>query len=471
MNKFKPINTEQLYLLPPSIEDFIPPHHLARMIDEVVDTFDVSEIEVHYSHLGQKSYHPHLLLKLLFYGYAIGIRSGRKIAGACESDTAFMYLANMYRPDFRTLNDFRKNNIDFVQKAFVHIVKLCKQVGMAKAGMLIIDGTKLKANASGDKTKTKESLEQWNERIENDIQNILQQADQTDKEEDKLYGDNRGDELPTELTDKQKLRAKIQQALQQMKEEDKRINLTDNEAKFIRSKNGIDINYNCQTAISEDGIILNAYTCNDASDRTQTITIIKQTEQLLEEQYEEILADSGYASYDNLEKLEHLRKIVYMPDQQMLIEQKQAALNPYHKNNFLYNELHNHYRCPQNKILTYQNHSYRLKEKQQSGIYKSKECKNCEVQPQCVTKGIYRTIQKEDREHLRQQVRDRLQTKEGKQRYLKRMRIESVFGHLKNNLKYINLQLRGIKKTTAEWQLMCIGYNLTKLYKRKLQLI
>lgn len=470
MNKFKPINTEQLYLLPPSIEDFVPPQHLARLINEVVEGIDVSEITAHYSYLGQKSYHPHLLLKLLFYGYATGIRSGRKIAGACESDTAFMYLANMYRPDFRTLNDFRKNNTAFIQKSFVHIVKLCKQVGMAKAGMLIIDGTKLKANASGEQTKSKENLQQWNDRIEKDIAHLLTQAEQTDQQEDELYGDNRGDELPAELTDKQKLRAKIQEALKQMKEEDKRINLTDKEAKLIRSKKGIDVNYNCQAAISEDGIIMNAYSCNDASDRTQTITIIKQTEQLLEEQYEEILADSGYASYDNFEKLERMQKTVYMPDQQMLVENKQAQQYPYHKSNFIYNAQYNHYTCPQNKLLTYQNHSYKLKDKQRAGIYKSKECNSCKVQSECVTRGIYRTIQKEDREHLRQKVRDRLQTKEGKQYYLKRMRIESIFGHLKSNLKYINLNLRGIQKTTAEWQLMCIGYNLNKLLKRKLQL-
>jgi transposase len=155
MQKFKPVNNDQLFLLPPSIEDFIPPGHLSRIISEVVETIDVKEIEAKYSHLGQKSYHPHLLLKLLFYGYSIGIRSGRKIASACESDTAFMYLSSMYKPDFRTINDFRKDNIDFVHNAFMHIIQLCKELGMCKAGMLIIDSTKLKANASADRSKNK----------------------------------------------------------------------------------------------------------------------------------------------------------------------------------------------------------------------------------------------------------------------------------------------------------------------------
>src|SRR5689334_13595194 len=114
MQKFKAINNEQLFLLPPSIEAFIPCNHLARVVNEVVETINVAEIEAKYSYLGQKSYHPHLLLKILFCGYSIGIRSGRKIAAACESDTAFMYLSSMYKPDFRTIHDFRKDHIDVI---------------------------------------------------------------------------------------------------------------------------------------------------------------------------------------------------------------------------------------------------------------------------------------------------------------------------------------------------------------------
>ena len=117
MEKFNPVTTEQLFLLPPSIEDFIPAGHLARVINDEVETIDVTEIESRYSFLGQKNYPPHLWLKLLFYGYSIGVRSGRKIASACEQDSAFMYLSSMYEPGFRTLNDFRKNNTAFIQQS------------------------------------------------------------------------------------------------------------------------------------------------------------------------------------------------------------------------------------------------------------------------------------------------------------------------------------------------------------------
>ena len=127
---------------------------MARVVNDVVETIDVSDVEKKYSRLGQKSYHPHLILKLLFYGYSTGLRSGRKIAMACQQDTAFMYLACMYKPDFRTINDFRKDNLDFVHQCFSHVVQVCKQLGMAKAGTLILYVTHLRSIANAKRRKT-----------------------------------------------------------------------------------------------------------------------------------------------------------------------------------------------------------------------------------------------------------------------------------------------------------------------------
>lgn len=466
MKKFKPTANDQMFLLPPSVEDFVPVGHLARVVNEVVETIDVRAIAAKYSHLGQKSYHPHLLLKLLFYGYSIGMRSGRKIAAACQSDTAFMYLAAMYRPDFRTINDFRKDNLDFIQTAFVQIVQLCKGLGMCKAGTLIIDSTKLKANASADRTRNRQQYEEWLERINADITNMLEEADDTDKSEDQKYGDKRGDELPAALCSKQKLKEKIKEALQQINSDKERINLTDTEAKFIKNKGRIDLNYNCQMGISEDGIIVSAYTCNCPSDRTETIKVVDNAELNVREQYTKILADSGYASYDSFEELNNRGKIVYIPDQQMNAETEKEQ-NPYHRNHFIYDEQKNCFICPENKELPFYSNTIHRRTKQQSIVYKCKECPACDKQTLC-TKGKYREIHIEKREHLREQIRKLLNTATGKQTYLRRMRIESIFGNIKHNLNYVHLYLKGIAKTTAEWQLICIGHNLKKIHRYKI---
>ena len=239
---------------------------------------------------------------------------------ACQQDTAFMYLACMYKPDFRTINDFRKDNLDFVHQCFSHVVQVCKQLGMAKAGTLILDGTKLRANANANRSKTKEQYQEWLVRVENDITDMLKEAEENDKAEDELHGEQRGDELPKELQSKQKLKEKIKAALEQINDNKQRINLTDKDAKYIMGKTGIDTNYNCQAAITEDGIIVGAYTSNNPSDKVQVIRSIEKAEEASNEKYSNIIADSGYASYNNFEALHTLDKNIYMPDQAMLTD-------------------------------------------------------------------------------------------------------------------------------------------------------
>ena len=215
MAKFKPYRKDQLHLLSSCLEDYVPEGHLARLVYEVVEGLDITAIEDKYSELGQNTYHPKILLKLLFYGYATGVRNGRKIAARCETDTAYMYLAEMYRPDFRTINDFRKNHLSLIEGYFVEVVKLCKGLGMIKVGEIVIDGSKMKANAAPRRSKDKVGYEAWLERIEGEIKEILSEAGRVDAKEDELYGEQRGDELPKEIQTKMTLREKIKEVLSQ----------------------------------------------------------------------------------------------------------------------------------------------------------------------------------------------------------------------------------------------------------------
>lgn len=465
MLKFKPESQDQLMLLPPSIEDFIPDGHLSKVVYAVVDRLDTISIEKKYSYLGQKSYSPKLLLRLLFYGYATGLRSGRRIASACESDTAFMYLSSMHRPDFRTINDFRKDNIKFIQEAFVQIVLICKELGMAKAGSIIIDSTKLKANANIKHSKTKEQYEAWLQQINTDIEKIILEASDNDIKENEIYGEQRGDELPQDLKNKVSLKKKIEQALNKFDNDTRRVNLEDPEAKLIKGPTGINTNYNCQTAISEDGIIVCAFASDQASDRTETLNVINNTESNIAETVTDIIADSGYASYQNYEELEQMGKTCYIPDQQLSHDLK-LNNNQYHRNQFKYDVQTDTYICPQGKELHYAYDNNDKRNKQKSRVYKCQECLNCNERAEC-TKGRFRQIHRELRENLRESVRERLQTPTGKQKMIQRKRIESIFGNIKYNLGYRHLSLKGKAKSTAEWQLICLTQNIRKIHQNK----
>ena len=315
MPKFKPYRKSQFMLFPNSIDDYVPQNHLSRMISNIVEQLDTRSIEDKYSQLGQNTYHPKMLIKLLFYGYAIGERSGRKISSKCETDTAYIYLSQMYKPDFRTVNDFRKNNIEELSGYFINIVRMCKELGLISVGQMNIDGTKIKVNAANRRTKSKEAYQKWIKRIDDKIKKILQEAEATDTREDQIYQDKRGDELPEEINTQVKLKAKIKKIMEKFKNEKEKINLTDPDARFMKDgRYRIDTNYNCQASLSKEQIMLASEVIPEASDRKALELMVKTTDANLVHPVEEIAADAGYSSYDNYEYLEKNNKIGYIPD-------------------------------------------------------------------------------------------------------------------------------------------------------------
>ena len=467
MAKFKPYRAEQLMLFPNSIQDYVSEDHLARLVDKVVEQLDTGAIENKYSESGQNTYHPKIIIKLLFYGYSVGERSGRKISSKSETDTAFIYLAQMYKLDFRTINDFRKNNLNELSEYFVEIVRMCKELGLIKVGQINIDGTKIKANAADRRTKTKEEYQQWTKRIDEKIKKILEEANQVDTEEDELYGNKRGDELPEEINTEEKLKAKINEVMKKFKNEKEKINITDPEAKFMKTGNGsINTGYNCQAAMTKEQIIVSSEVITNATDRKALELMIETSEENLAESIKEIAADSGYSSYDNYEYLDKKEKIGYIPDQYFRKDLR-GDKSIYHQDNFRYEKNFDRYICPEGKTLRlYKRRSHHhSKRKFNNAVYKGIAC------PQCSKKGLctaqkYRTIAREDRKELLEQMRKRLQTDEGRKKYIQRMwTTEPIFGHLKFNSGYRQFLLRTLKKVKGEFRLMCIGYNLKKMHK------
>lgn len=465
MAKFKAYNIDQLMLLPLSVHDFIPEKHLARLIDKVVETLYTTSIEDKYSKLGQNTYHPKILIKLLFYGYAVGERSGRMIAKRCETDTAYMYLAQMYKPDFRTINDFRKNNIKDLSQYFVDIVRMCKELGLVTIGQINIDSTKMKANAANRRTKDRDGYQHWLKKVNNKIDEILKEADNVDKEEDEMYGDRRGDELPEDINTEEKLKKKLKEVTKKFNQDKEKINLTDPDARFMKGGDGrIDVGYNCQAAVTDDHVIVSSEVIQDPNDRNALELMVETTEENIEEDVKEIAADTGYSSYKNYEYLSKKNKIGYIPDQEMNKIEKQES-SKYHQDNFIYDKERDEYICPEgHRLRPYQvrrkDESYR---KWRQVIYKGMACTTCASRALC-TKQRYRTIARDDRKELLEQMRERLKAEEGHKKYIKRLcTVEPIFGHLKHNLGYRQFLMRGLEKVKAEFRLMCIGYNLRKM--------
>ena len=325
------------------VETVLPKDHLCRLVKEVVFSLDTEPIEAMYSFLGQRTYHPKLLLSVLFYGYATGVRSSRKLAERCLSDHIFIYLMQCYTPDHRTISDFRKNNLKEIERYFVDIVRIFSTLGYTQIGKIYLDGTKIKGNASAKRTKDKAGFEKWLSEITEEIASILKEAEIIDHQEDnRCKIDTEQEILQKKLSDRTYLKGKIEEALEIMKEENReKINLTDRDANHMKSGGSKDIRpgYNCQSAVTESGIIVAAEAVTDANDRNQLKPVIEQTELNTQGKVKEVAADCGYGSYANYEYLEQREIDGYVPDsnfQQYKSGEYEKEENRYHYSNFKY---------------------------------------------------------------------------------------------------------------------------------------
>ncbi|MCK4562495.1 MAG: transposase [Flavobacteriaceae bacterium] len=195
MNKYISYDREQAYLLPPSIDDWLPQDHLARFIVEIIDQLDISSIDKQYSgRSGKQAYHPKILLGLLFYGYATGTFSSRKLERATYDSIAFRYIASNSHPDHDTIANFRQRFLNELESIFVQILLIAKDSGLLKVGKVSLDGTKIKANASKHKALSYKHSKQLQKQLEDEVKSLMSQANEIDNKDE-----NTGINIPQEI--------------------------------------------------------------------------------------------------------------------------------------------------------------------------------------------------------------------------------------------------------------------------------
>ena len=331
---FKTTFQNQLQLLPADLSASIEKDHIARLINQVIDEMDLSFIEITYSAIGQHAYHPKMLLKVLVYGYALGIRSSRKLENRLNEDIVFMWLSGRQTPDFRTIADFRKAKLIDVKKVFLEVLELCQELGMVRIGKVSLDGTTFQADASGNKMRYRKTLLKTNASLEQRVDDLLAEAERIDREEEKLLGNQTehttgmdAKEIQKKLNhmkrrketlkrNQQRLEARksaIHTKLWRMRKDRNSMSSTDKDATMILMKEGyIAPGYNAQVA-SEHQVIL-AY---DLSSNRNDQRLLKPMMKILKKDTgnipEILIADAGYGSKMNYRFLKHQRIAAFIP--------------------------------------------------------------------------------------------------------------------------------------------------------------
>ncbi len=324
---YRPYLPDQEFLLPPSLREWLPEGHLAYFVSDVVDELDLSAIEAVYGEerRGQPPYHPRMMTKLLVYGYCVGVFSSRRIQTRVAEDIAFRVLAAGNEPDFRTISDFRKIHLQALEGLFEQVLKIALKAGAIKVGRVVLDGTKVKANASKHKAMSYGRMEEKGKQLREEVKKLLAQAEATDSEEDARYGNQRSaEDLPTEL---QRRRTRLQRireakrALEQRAEEKAaeegrpeeqaqpkdtdQYNFTDPESRIMKGADGFVQGYNAQAGVEPNfQLIVGQTVTQAANDKEQLQPMVQCVEQQAGQKVTEVVGDNGYCSEKNLAGLD-----------------------------------------------------------------------------------------------------------------------------------------------------------------------
>src|ERR1700677_1355671 len=339
--RFRPYDQSQSFLLPPSLDDWLPENHEARFISDVVDDMlDLSCIYDSYTEAsGAPPYDPAMMLKVLLFAYSIGVTSSREMERRCHTDVAFRWLSANAAPDYRSLSRFRRRHLVAIDTLFVQVLALCAEAGLVKLGRVALDGTKLRASASKHKAMSYDRMGPRIEELEDQVAGMLAEAEATDLAEDAEFGeDKRGDELPPELATKEgrlpKLRAAKEaieteakeRAAQKAEEKAKergaskeeahaagakaaegvtppgraQRNFTDPESRMMKTNDGYQYAFNGQAVVDEEAQVIVAHSVsNQAADAQQLMEMIEGTETNLgaagiDENPDTYITDAGY---------------------------------------------------------------------------------------------------------------------------------------------------------------------------------
>jgi transposase len=447
MSNFRTIDRETKYLLPPSVDEWLPERHLARFIGEVIDGLDLGRMSRAYRGSGSASYHPGMLLGILVYGYATGVFSSRKLERATYDSVAFRFLAANDHPDHDTIATFRRRFLDEIEKLFVEVLKLAREMGVLKMGTIALDGTKIHANASRHSALSYEHAGKIEAQLKAEVAELMAKAEAADAA-DLPDGISIPDELARREERLHKIkaaratieaRAKERHAREMAEHEAKmaardakiaatgkkpggkppappvegpdpkdQVNLTDEASRIMPvAGGGFEQCYNAQAAVAAGSLLVVATDVVQApNDKQQVEPMLEKIEALPDElgEVENLLADSGYFSAANVDAC------------------KEAGVEPV-------------------IAMGRQPHHPPLSERFAAAPEAPKEPTPVEA------------------------MAHKLKTPEGRALYaLRKQTPEPVFGIIKSVLGFRQFSLRGLDKVRGEWSLVTMAWNLKRMF-------
>jgi len=505
--KFKTVDYDATLNTTIRLGDAVPPDHLARFVVEVIALLDLSHLYARYGSRGAPPYAPEILLALLFYGYATGVFSSRKIEKATYSLLPFRFIAGNRHPDHDTIANFRKTFLPEIEELFVQILLIAYQAGVFKLGNISIDGTKIQANASKSHAVSYKRLFEIEEKLQQEVEQLIALAEHADKGSPLPDDLNLNDEIvrrQKRLSNLAEAKAVIETRaqeryeielgafktnLEERAEKEQRIgrklpgrkpsppkegardkdqyNFTDPDSQIMKNSNnnGFDQHYNAQIAVDQDSLLIVGHSLsNHANDQAEveptldTIPIELGTPRAA-------ALDNGYFSADNVDKLESRgiepyiatgrishcfslpEPVITNQSQPNSIELDSNSIDPIEKS------------IPAKVVLAPEEESTSTLES------KTEELPLEETKPVDSSQNINDIQTPESESTVKLKMASKLRTEIGQAIYrLRKCTVEPVIGIIKETIGFRQFSLRGLEATAGEWTLTCLAFNLKRLH-------
>ena len=469
------MNREQSWLLPPSLEELVPLDHPSRFVAEFVDALDRDDwsdlgVKPDGEAMGAPAYHPRALLSVWLYGFMTNVRSCRKLEAACREQIPYLWLTGWQHPDHNTLWRFYQKHRRSMRELFKRTVRTAVAMELVDLAVQAVDGTKVTANAALIKTYDARRLEQLLERVESAIESL---EAQNEAGEDTAVA-----RLPEKLAEQQTLRRRVRQALEDLPGMERpnryrrraRINLTDRDARLMKTRQGIVPSYNAQATVSPvtngEGVTGMLVTASDvvdeANDAARLTPMVEQSEEITGVRVPMTLADAGYFAGRHVAEMHRRGQQVVMPDMARRTD------DPYHKDQFIYDEETDSYTCPHGQVLPFTGISDNKSRKARTyRMASGSVCRECPAFGVCTKNAtVGRSLQIGQYDASIRRHRDWMASSEAQEAYLRRLPlVEPLFAIIKNQLGAQRFTLRGMANVTAEWNMLAAAFNLRTLWR------
>ena len=460
MNHRTGLDRSQTLLFPERLEDYVAAENPVRFLDAFVGSLDLHTLgfaKARCANTGRPPYDPAALLKLYLYGYLHRVRSSRSLEAECHRNVEVLWLLGKLTPDFKTIADFRKDNLKPLQAVARQFTLLCRKLELFGGELLAIDGSKFAAVNARDQNFNADKLQDLIARADARLAEYFQQLDTADAAEPGAAPLS-STALATKIAAVQERQDWHKELLAQLDDEQRQVSVTDPDARKLPTAHGTVVGYNAQLAVdAKHKLIAADDVTNEGTDLHQLADVALQAQANLEIKQAEVLADAGYYNAAEVSRCTEHGITPYIPKADTSAN---TARGLYGKSQFQYDAAQDAYVCPAGGTLTYRFSTYELG--RELKYYRAKGCQNCVLKSRCTRNKANRTITREANEHLMAAMAARMKQHPEKFK-LRKTLAEHPFGTIKRWFGYTHFLLKGLPKVQCEWSLTTLAYNLKRV--------